>query len=216
MVTRATRSSSRSPSGDSPRILGTRVEALYPARGPVGAMIYGEAPGPRGADKSGFPFFGDRSGKLVYRALIESGRCALDADIDEVKWSGAALREAGLVPRLTNAALSNAYDVCPTDDGVKFRAPSRVELASEENLRRVGAEIARARRRGLRAIVVLGRHADWLLGDRLALRDDASIAYHQITHPSPLGLMWLKRRSGGSMKDVEREWMESFRAMLDG
>lgn len=214
MVTRATRTSSRSGISDSPKILGTRVAALYPARGPVGAIVYGEAPGPRGADKSGIPFFGDRSGKLVYRALIEAGRCTLDADIDEVKWSGAALTEAGLAPRLANVAVSNAYDVCPTDDGVRFRAPSRAELTSDENLKRVADEIARARERGLRAIVVLGRHADWLLGGRLGLRDDASIAYHQITHPSPLGLMWIKRRSGGSMKEVEREWMASFAAML--
>ena len=45
---------SASPKG---RILGTPVPALFPAKGPVGALIYGEAPGPNGADKSGIPFW---------------------------------------------------------------------------------------------------------------------------------------------------------------
>jgi uracil-DNA glycosylase len=215
MVTRATRTTRRARRDASPRILGTRVGALYPPRGDVTAMVYGEAPGPRGADKSGIPFFGDRSGKLVYRALIDAGRCTLDADIDAVKWDGEALREAGLAPHLVGTALSNAYDVCPSDNGVKFRAPSRAELTSPENVQRVEAEIERARRRGLRSVVVLGRHADRLLGDHLGLRGDETLVYHQLVHPSPLGLIWLKRKRDVSMQEIEREWMETFVGMLN-
>jgi uracil-DNA glycosylase len=199
-----------------PRILGTKVPAFFPKSGPVTAIIYGEAPGPRGADKSGIPFFGDRSGLLVYRTLIAAGRCTLNADIDEVRWDGQALVDAGVVPTLIGTALSNAYPVCPTDDGEKFRAPTKAEMSSPENVRRVKAEIAKARRRGLEAVIVLGRPSDWLLGLHLGLREDETIAYSQISHPSPLGLLWLKRQGGKDvrMADVQRTWMRRFRKML--
>jgi hypothetical protein len=182
----------------------------------VTAIIYGEAPGPRGADKSGIPFFGDKSGLLVYKTLIEAGRCELDIDLDEVAWDGAALREAGARPTLIRTAMSNAYPICPTDDGHSFRAPTKKELSGEENVRRVTGEIDRARGRGLRTVIVLGRHADWLLGVHLGLREDPSVRYEQITHPSPLGLLWLKRKQGPDvrMADVQSQWMDRFRAML--
>ena len=47
------------------RILQTLVLPLFPVTGPVKVMLFGEAPGPLGADQSGVPFWGDRSGKLV-------------------------------------------------------------------------------------------------------------------------------------------------------
>ena len=49
-------------------------------------------------------------------------------------------------------------------------------------------------------MIVLGRTADWLLGTHLGLRDDSSIAYHQITHPSPLGLMGMAKRAGKGVR----------------
>jgi uracil-DNA glycosylase len=214
--TRTKRKTVTPASAESPRILGTHVGAVFPKRGAVTALIYGEAPGPRGADKSGIPFFGDKSGILVYRTLIETGRCTLNADIDEVRWDGQWLKANGVRPTFIETALSNAFPVCPTDDGHSFRAPNKKELGSEENVTRVEKEIARAKKRGLRAIVVLGRHADWLLGVKLGLREQTDIAYSQISHPSPLGLMWLKRQRGGTtrMKDLEQEWMHRFREMI--
>src|SRR6185503_9320346 len=181
MVTLAKPKRSASPKG---RILGTRVPALFPAKGSVGALIYGDAPGPNGADKSGIPFFGDRAGRPLYDALEAEGRCRFTRPIDDIRWDGAALRAARVRPIVTDVALSNAYPVCPTDDGEHFRAPSKVEMSSPENVKRVRAEIAKARKRGLHTVIVLGRTADWLLGTHLGLRDDASIAYHRITHPS--------------------------------
>ena len=56
MVTVSRAKRSASPNG---RILGTRVPARFPTKGPVSVLIFGEAPGPNGADKSGIPFFGD-------------------------------------------------------------------------------------------------------------------------------------------------------------
>lgn len=213
MVTVAKAKRSASPNG---RILGTRVPAFFPAKGPVEALVYGEAPGPNGADKSRIPFFGDRAGRPLYEALEEEGRCRFTKPIDDVRWDGAALREAGVGVVVENVALSNAYPICPTDDGEHFRAPSKDELRGAENLRRVRAEIAKARRRGLTTIIVLGRHADWLLGTHLGLRDDDTIRYHQITHPSPLGLMGMAKRAGKGVRvsAMKEQWKKDFRRML--
>src|SRR5215203_5826084 len=99
------------------RILGTRVPAYFPAKGPVGALVFGEAPGPNGADKSKIPFFGDRAGRPLYEALEAEERCRFTRPLDDVRWDGAALVAAGIRPIVTDVALSNAYPVCPTDDG---------------------------------------------------------------------------------------------------
>lgn len=213
MVTLVKSKRSTSPKG---RILGTRVAALFPATGSVSALIYGEAPGPNGADKSRIPFFGDRAGQPLYDALVEEGRCRFTKPLDGVRWDGAALRAAGIRPIVIDAALSNAYAVCPTDDGEHFRAPSKAEMGSPENVRRVRAELAKARRRGLHTVIVLGRTADWLLGTHLGLRDEPSIAYHQITHPSPLGLMGMAKRAGKGVRvsAMKEQWRKEFRRML--
>ena len=213
MVTLAKPKRSVSPKG---RILGTRVPAFFPAKGPVWALIYGEAPGPNGADKSGIPFFGDRAGRPLYEALEAEGRCRFTRPLDGIRWDGAALREAGIRPIVSDAALSNAYQVCPSDDGEHFRAPSKAEMSSAANVKRVRAELAKARKRGLHTVIVLGRTADWLLGTHLGLRDDPSIAYHQITHPSPLGLMGMAKRAGKGVgvSAMKEQWQKEFRRML--
>lgn len=215
MVTVSRTKRSASPKG---RILGTRVAARFPAKGPVSALVYGEAPGPNGADKSGIPFFGDRAGLPLYEVLEEEGRCSYAKSREGVKWDGAALVEAGLEPMLKNVALSNAYPQCPTDDGHKFRAPKKTEMSSAENVERVRAEIERARKRGLESVVVLGKVADWLLGTYLGLRDDPDVAYYQITHPSPLGLMAMARKAGKGVRvsAMKEEWKRSFTRMLKG
>ena len=181
-------------------------------------LIYGEAPGPNGADKSGIPFFGDRAGRPIYEVLEEEGRCRFTKPIDVVRWDGAALTAAGSRPVLTDVALSNAYPVCPTDDGQKFRAPTKAEMSSAANVRRVRAELVKARKRGLRHVVVLGRVADWLLGTHLGLRDDPGITYHQITHPSPLGLMGMAKRAGKGVRvsAMKEQWKADFRRMISG
>jgi uracil-DNA glycosylase len=215
MVTLSQARRSASPNG---RILGTRVPARFPTKGPVSVLIFGEAPGPNGADKSGIPFFGDRAGLPVYEVLEAEGRCRFTKPIEGVRWDGTALREAGIRPILTDAALSNAYNVCPTDDGHRFRAPSKVEMSSAANVRRVRSELAKARKRGLRTVVVLGRTADWLIGTHLGLRDDPDIAYHQITHPSPLGFMGMAKRAGKGVRvsAMKEKWKADFRRMIRG
>ena len=213
MVTVAKARRSASPKG---RILGTRVPAFFPAKGAVSAIIFGEAPGPNGADKSKIPFFGDRAGRPLYEALEADDRVRFTRPLDQVRWDGAALVEAGIRPVVSDVALSNAYPVCPTDDGEHFRAPTKAEMSSPENVRRVRAELAKARRRGLHSVIVLGKTADWLLGTHLGLRDDPDIAYHQITHPSPLGLMGMAKRAGKGVRvsTMKDEWKRKFAEML--
>jgi uracil-DNA glycosylase len=213
MVTVSKARRSASPNG---RILRTHVPAFFPTKGSVSALIFGEAPGPNGADKSRIPFFGDRAGRPLYEVLEAEGRCRFTRPLDDVRWDGAALVEAGIRPVVTDVALSNAYPVCPTDDGEHFRAPTKAEMSSAENVRRVRAELAKAKRRGLRSVIVLGRTADWLLGTHLGLRDDPDIAYHQITHPSPLGLMGMAKRAGKGVRvsAMKEEWKRQVTRML--
>jgi uracil-DNA glycosylase len=207
---------SRKTASSRDRITGSRVPPLLPKAGSISVMIFGEAPGPNGADKSRIPFFGDRAGKPVYDVLIEEERCRYTRPLDGVRWDGSALKAAGVRPVLSSTALSNAYPICPTDDGQHFRAPTKAELSSAANVRRVRAELAKARKRGLRTVIVLGRTADWLLGTHLGLREDPEITYHQITHPSPLGFMGMARRAGKGVRvsAMKEQWMREFKRML--
>jgi hypothetical protein len=205
-----------------PRILGTRVPALFPDDdGPVRAILYGEAPGPLGADKSGIPFFGDRSGRLVYGALVRAGMCELTRDgepveLDGLPWDGAKLRSLGVVPTVRGAALSNAYDACPTDDGHSFRAPSRAELASPANVARLEREVGRAVDAGCEVVVTLGRAADNAIGDLLGLRDIPVLRYETVRHPSAQALLFAKDRRGRGLKEMEEEWMQRLVELLKG
>ena len=148
-----------------PRIQGHPVPALFPASGSVSVMLFGEAPGPRGADQSGLPFWGDGAGITVYRALAATGRAEVPAAAWE-DWDGARFKALGLLPRLIGTALSNAYPACPTKDGEHFHAPSNRDLFAPSNLARLAAELARAtagQTAPLR-VIAFGKRAEWVLG----------------------------------------------------
>ena len=203
------------------RILGTRVPARFPSEGPVRAMLYGEAPGPRGADKSRIPFFGDRAGRPVYGALVQAGMCEIVRDgepvaLESLPWDGAKLAALGAEPLLRGAALSNAYDACPTDDGHSFRAPSRAELSSASNVARLEREIGRAVDAGLEVIITLGRAADGAIGDMLGVRDIPIIRYETVRHPSAQALLFAKDRNGRGLKEMEDAWAKELVKLLKG
>ena len=204
------------------RILGTRVPARFPSDGPVRAMLFGEAPGPRGADKSGIPFFGDRSGRPVYGALVLAGMCEIVRDTGEpvelasLPWDGAKLAAMGAEPILRGAALSNAYDVCPTDDGHSFRAPSRAELASPANIARLEREVGRAVDAGLEVVVTLGRAADSAIGTLLGLSDIPILRYATVRHPSAQALLFAKDRRGRGLAEMEDAWSKELVKILKG
>lgn len=192
-----------------PRITGEPIAPLLPESGVVRVLIVGEAPGPRGADKSGVPFFGDAAGKHLYLALRKLGAVQLPASVDGVKWDGAMLRAAGFSPIANQISLSNAFDRCPTDDGAHFRAPSRDELDGEKNTNRLRAEVDALQSRGLTGIVTLGKVATRTMQQLVDNYYSGKISTHALPHPSAQGLLSMapNRGRGARMADLQNGWM---------
>lgn len=196
------------------RIHGLPVPALFPESGPVSVMLFGEAPGPRGADQSGIPFWGDGAGVTVYRALAATGR----AEVPEAAWEdwdGARFKALGLAPRLRGTALSNACPACPTRDGDHFHAPSNRDLLASANLARLVAELARAaagRTSPLR-VIAFGKRAEWVLG---RLPGAAPFELHALPHPSAQGLLQGAPNRGKGLKlaDLRAAWQETLQGLL--
>jgi uracil-DNA glycosylase len=197
------------------RISGAPVPPLLPQdpSAPIRAVLVGEAPGPRGADQSGVPFLGDRAGKALYAALAEAGVLTWIGDPTAVRWDGATLRRAGVHPLVSHVLLTNAFDRCPTDDGVKFRAPTRTERESEANLRRLRADIALAANRGADRICCLGKVA----ANVVSLLD-TGLTLHALPHPSAQGLLTSapNRGKGARMADLEAAWTHHLADLLRG
>ena len=197
------------------RILQTPVPPLYPPSGPVRIMLFGEAPGPRGADQSGVPFWGDRAGVLVYRALEAAGLARVPAEAYR-RWDGARFREEGLRPELVGAALSNAFPFCPSRDLQAFRAPTDAELRSPANLARLGQELRAAAGRcpGPLRVVTLGRRAQWIFQN---LQDAPPFQLHGLPHPSAQGLLQAApgRGKGLRMADLQSEWEARLATLLE-
>jgi uracil-DNA glycosylase len=198
-----------------PRITGLTIPALFPDSGPVSVMLFGEAPGPRGADQSGIPFWGDGAGITVYRALVATGR----AEVPELAWEdwdGARFKALGLMPRLHGTALSNAYQACPTKDGDHFHAPSNRDLLAPANLARLSGELTRAaagRISPLR-IIALGKRAEWLLSP---ITNALAFELHALPHPSAQGLLQAApgRGKGMLLADLRAAWQENLQALLE-
>lgn len=195
------------------RIRGTAVAPLLPVdpSSPIRAVLVGEAPGPRGADQSGIPFFGDRAGKPLYAALAAANVLTWVGDPTSVRWDGNALTQAGVAPLVTAVLLTNAFDRCPTDDGRTFRAPTRRERESAQNLARLRSDIDHAVARGADRVCCLGKVAASVV-QLLAL----PIAVHQVPHPSAQGLLTSApdRGKGARMADLEAVWIANLAALL--
>lgn len=196
------------------RIRGGPVEALFPEGGEVRFFLMGEAPGPLGADQSGIPFWGDRAGQLVYRALEAAGLAEVPPSA-WTQWDGRRLREAGLRPRLRGAVLGNAFPACPTSDGHSFRAPKNAELRDPGNLRRLAADLQKAAQRcpGPLHILGMGRRAAWVL-DKLEEAPPYDLAL--LPHPSAQGLLQAAPGKGRGMKlkDLQIAWIDQLSALL--
>lgn len=177
-------------------------------------MLVGEAPGPRGADQSGLPFWGDRAGKLVYLALAEAGFAEVP-DQAWKSWDGKVLKELGLRPRLHGIALGNAFPVCPTNNGQTFRAPTDAELRAPDNLARIRGDLERAAARCPRRlrVIALGKRADWLFG-RLTEAPDFEL--HVLPHPSAQGLLQAAPNKGKGLRlaDLEAAWRADLASLL--
>lgn len=196
-----------------PRIFQTPVPTRFASDGAVDVLLFGEAPGPRGADQSGIPFWGDRAGILVYRALVATGRATVPAGAFE-DWDGARLRAAGRAPELHRTALGNAYPSCPTQDGHSFRAPTDRELRDPENVARLRQDLATAREQaqGRLQVITLGKRAAFIVegllepGDRLAA----------LPHPSAQGLLQAAPGKGRGLRlaDLQEAWEAELRRLL--
>lgn len=183
-------------------------------------LLFGEAPGPRGADQSGIPFWGDGAGIAVYRALAATGL----AEVPEAAWAdwdGARLKARNLAPTLRGAALSNAWPACPTNDGERFRAPTDRELRSPANLSRLGAELARAAAtlppdQCLR-VLAFGTRPRWIL-ERLPTLTDGLPPFdlHPLPHPSAQGLLQAAPNKGKGLRldDLRAAWEAELRKRL--
>jgi len=198
-----------------PRIHGQPVPALFPVSGAVSVMLFGEAPGPRGADQSGIPFWGDGAGITVYRVLAATGRAEVPAAAWE-DWDGARFKALGLAPQLRQTALSNAFPACPTKDGEHFHAPSNRELLAPANLARLASELARAsegRSSPLR-VIAFGKRAEWVLG---RLPGAPVFDLHALPHPSAQGLLQgaPNRGKGLRLEDLREAWQAQLKALLD-
>lgn len=196
------------------RIFQTPVAPLFPLEGPVQVLLFGEAPGPLGADKSGIPFWGDRAGLVVYRALEAAGLARVPAEA-YADWDGARLKANGLTPIITGVALSNAYPSCPTRDGQTFKAPTDRELAGPENLARIGRELALAASRcpGRLRVIALGKRAQWLFQ-----RIEGAPVFDLVTlpHPSAQGLLQAAPGKGKGLRlaDLQAAWEARLEALL--
>ena len=191
------------------RILGTPVPMLLPLEGPVYVLLVGEAPGPRGADKSGVPFLGDAAGKVLYDVLVRMGAMTLPPEIAQMEWDGSLFVARGIVPVATGVALGNAFDRCPTDDGSSFRAPMRAELEGAANFARLTRDINLLRARGLKGIVTLGRVATRTVDALFRKTPMPDIARRALPHPSAQGLLSMApdRGKGAKMADLQEAWM---------
>lgn len=196
------------------RIREIDVPPLFSESGIIQVAIFGEAPGPRGADQSGIPFWGDRAGILVYRALVAAGRAAVpEAAWDP--WDGARFRREGLRPDLHGAFLGNAFPRCPTRDGHTFRAPTDAELKAPANLARLSGEVALAVSRcpGRLRVIALGRRAEWVFR---RLPDPPPFDLQLLPHPSAQGLLQGApgRGKGLKLRDLQAEWEKRLNALL--
>ncbi len=198
------------------RIVGDPVPALVPDTGAVFVLLIGEAPGPRGADKSGIPFFGDAAGRHLYQVLAHMGAVALPSVVETMPWDGALFRNAALRPVAHGVALGNAFNRCPTDDGVTFRAPSRAELEGPDNVRRLTLELTALQTRGLRGVVTMGRVATRTLDIVFERTPMPTIARRALPHPSAQGLLSMApdRGKGARMADLQQSWMTRCRDVI--
>ena len=186
------------------RILQRQVPPFFPSDGPIHAFLIGEAPGPRGADRSGLPFWGDRAGLPLYLALEAAGMARVPPQAYEA-WDGQRFRDLGLAPSLSGVALGNALAVCPTSDGEHFRAPSDAELRDPVNQARLRAEIRQAQIRapGRLTLLALGRRAGWILAQL-----DHGCAMEVLPHPSAQGLLQAAPNRGKGLRlvDLQSDW----------
>jgi hypothetical protein len=144
--------------------------------------------------------------------LEKAGRVLIPAGVWE-EWDGARLKALGWWPRLKGVALSNAYPVCPTEDGRRFRAPKRAELKAAENGERIRRELEQGMALGMRRVVTLGRCAAMTVGD---VAGEWGLEVVALPHPSSQGLLMDAPGKGKGLRlaDLRVAWEERLVAAM--
>lgn len=101
------------------------VSAFSSCRNPS-VLLVGEAPGPRGANRTGYPFWGDDAGLELYGLIGELG--LLDEPFSP--WIPGAL-PVGASPPAGRYAITNACTQMPVGHDGKFCAPTASRLDRE-------------------------------------------------------------------------------------
>jgi hypothetical protein len=197
---------------------------------PVHAVLYGEAPGPRGADKSGHPFWGDQAGRLLFKGLHRAGYfqavtidrgdlfgARIEAvgpsfdDCDLLKpWNGERLGSEHILPVLDHIAISNAWPCCPTKDGEKFYRPTPKQMGSVENISRIKQEVETARVGATNLkIVCLGTAAAWVFQEAMAGDPWLVEEVYCLPHPAPQGILSMGRKGDApiSVPGLRETWI---------
>ena len=146
-----------------PRVVGYHPRGRHPA-----LLLVGEAPGPRGANRTGFPFWGDDSGLALY-GLIES-LGLLDAPLQRWK-RGADL--SGTTPPPGRYAITNACPQMPIAPDGGFCAPEPARLQVEAV--RLASELVEL---APRTVLACGKAATFTL----------ALASQHLKHPPPAAL----------------------------
>lgn len=122
-------------------IYSPRVVRPFSSCGHPSVLLVGEAPGPRGANRTGYPFWGDDAGIQLYGLIGELG--LLDEPFSP--WIPGALL-VGESPPAGRYAITNACTQMPVGDDGKFCAPtaSRLDVEAERLLEEIRALKPRA------------------------------------------------------------------------
>jgi hypothetical protein len=208
------------------------------------ALLVGEAPGPRGADRSAHPFWGDEAGKLLFKGLYRAGLFKqvavrgvagglFDAEAAEIvpvapdfetcpvlwPWSGQRFADGGILPVLDGVGITNAWAKCPTKDGEDFHRPTAKQMAQQDNVDRMMGEIELAQGwtpHGHLRVITLGTAAAWLM-DHMRVGERDGVAIFRLPHPSPQGILSWRRKAGNvaSVPETREAWIRDlFLALL--
>jgi DNA polymerase len=143
-----------------PKLAASRRRIVHGYGDPRAQVVFvGEAPGRHGADRTGLPFSGDKSGRVLQRILIELGLEDEPAPAER--------------PRL-RCFLTNAVRCCPPSN----RTPTASEIAACAPL--LDSELSQI---APRVVVPVGRVALHEIGLRYLGRDPGPI---RVVHARPL------------------------------
>lgn len=171
----------------SPRLVRAFSSCLNPS-----VLLVGEAPGPRGANRTGYPFWGDDAGLKLYGLIGELG--LLDEPFSP--WTpGASL--VGGAPPAGHYAITNACTQMPVGDDGKFCAPTASRLDGEAP--RLLEEIRTFKPR---AVLTCGKSAAYTLAKAALIEGSTP----PVSLARPLSDIKLEQAMAALLNQTEARW----------